>query len=777
MSFLSMSTRIPHRRRVVALVASVTAAAGSLVGVAVSSAVPAHAGTALPSFAFDRVSYSLPGGPTSMAWGPDGRLYVGTYAGTIHALTVNAADQVTADQSITTMGNRFVTGLAFDPASTAADMTLWVDSNYGQLSGAPDDSGVVSSLNTVDGFADVTRTDVITGLPRSNYNHMNNEIHFAPPGAVDAGELFISAGSKTADGAVPNVTESEFEARAEEPLSSAILVANVDAPGFNGNCADSTPNDPATGVVNCDVQVFADGVRNAFDFTWAQTATAGLQLYGGDNGNNVKGTFPPSTVAPCYGIGTVGSYKLGYDTPPGVNNDPLDHFIQGDYYGQPDPARGDCVYLDGQYQQKQTPKAVPPANYSGAMTTLGVSPDGIIQYHNQGAYGDPALDGLLLNTVYSDATNQDIVAVGLSGDGNSVTSQTVIATGFDHPLPISEGPDGVIWVGEFGNYGSDSVITALIPVTTGDIGTWTQLSNMPTQIYDNGGAALDGLLYSVDGKVPGSGGKPVWVNDVFSYDPATDTWAKLPGKPGSLVQNPVVIGYNHLLYVFGGTKSGFTGAVTDAYVYDPATQVWTALAPSPDARGEAAGGVLPCPTGNPDPACFYIAGGLTGNGTSIATMDIYDPTTNTWTHGPSMDVPRDDPGAAVINGQLYVMGGRYEKSQKSVVIALENTMEMYDPATGTWTDEPDMPTARRNFSVGTVNNMIQVVGGEITGALGTFPENEQYDPTTQTWTELAQELPGRQGTAYATINNVFYSAGGAPIGQTGYSNITESFNE
>ena len=723
-------------------------------------------GTAQPSFAFNRTSYPIMM-PTAMTFGPDGRLYVGTIMGDIHALTIGAGDHVVADQDITTVGSRIITGLAFDPSSTPTNMTLWVANNDPNLSGAPDDSGMVSKLT--DNFS--VLTNVITGLPRSNYNHMTTAIHFGPDGL-----LYIGEGSKTAEGAPPNVTNPvEFGTRQEELLSSAILVANVDSPTFNGNCANTAPEDPQVGTVNCDVTRYVDGARDMFDFTWAQTQTAGMQMYGPDNGNNVQGTFPSTPTAPCFGTGTVGSWKTGGDSAPGVNNDPVYHLVAGTFIGQPDPARGECVYDHGEYQHVKAP-----ANFSAPIVNLGISPNGIFQYHGN-AFGG-ALDGDLIVEEYADAIGEDLLALPLNANGSGLASKPFqIAAGFDHPLPIAEGPDGAIWVGEFGGttyagVKSNGSVDALVPVS-GNTGTWTTgLGLYPQNILDAEGAAVNGKFYSCDGKT-GTSKNPVHVTNCYVYDPAANTWTSIPNKPGSAVENPAAVGYNGKFYVFDGATSGTSGAVTDAYVYDPGANTWTQLAPDPVARSGA--------TAEAMNGLIYVVGGMNGSAVSMASMDIYNPATNTWKSGPAMSTPRDNPGSAVLMDptntfqELYVVGGRYEKGKKESQIVNPdlNTMEIYNPNTNSWSAGPPIPTGRRAMAVGTINGMMQVVGGERTGGNSTYPENEQYNPLTQTWTELAQMLPPRQGMAFATINNVLYTAGGGLIGGTAFSNQTQSFNE
>src|SRR5207248_582923 len=114
--------------------------------------------------------------PTAMVFGPDGRLYVTELEGTIHALTLNAAHAVTADQVITSLGTRLTTGITIDPSSTATNVILWVahsdpdlvgpDPTTGLGGGAANSSAVAKiTVNPVARTATRTVPDPITGLP------------------------------------------------------------------------------------------------------------------------------------------------------------------------------------------------------------------------------------------------------------------------------------------------------------------------------------------------------------------------------------------------------------------------------------------------------------------------------------------------------------------------------------------------------------------------------------------------------------------------------------
>ena len=98
----------------------------------------------------------------------------------------------------------------------------------------------------------------------------------------------------------------------------------------------------------------------------------------------------------------------------------------------------------------------PLPNYEGPILDLGnhKSANGTIEYLSEAFCG--ALKGEVLVANYS--SGDDITRIKLSSDGLSVLSESTLIGGFNNPLPLLEGPDGTIYVGELGS----SEITALI---------------------------------------------------------------------------------------------------------------------------------------------------------------------------------------------------------------------------------------------------------------------------------------------------------------------------
>src|SRR4051812_22460722 len=122
-----------------------------------------------PNVVFSKVSLPTASGRrfTGITIGPDHRLYAGTMDGEIVRFDINNDGTVGAPTVINTVikGNnnakRIITGVRFDPASTATNLILWVTHGDGAEVDAPDFSGKLSRLT---GPALATYEDYITHL-------------------------------------------------------------------------------------------------------------------------------------------------------------------------------------------------------------------------------------------------------------------------------------------------------------------------------------------------------------------------------------------------------------------------------------------------------------------------------------------------------------------------------------------------------------------------------------------------------------------------------------
>lgn len=693
---------------------------------------------------FDFVTQSHPVDfPTGTVWGPNGKLYVATLFGTIRELTYDADLNVVSDVTINGLtdasGPRLTLGITayHDNPADPNNFSLWLSHSSPSVDNGVPNSGTITRLS---GPGFTVAEDIITGLPRAKANHATNNLHFGPDN-----RLYIVVGGNTGAGAPisESIVVTEFGEMEEQPLSAAIIVADVFNPGFDGSCNNASD---IFGPPPCDVVPYATGMRNSYDFVFHSNG----EMYATDNGLGVTGAFPPQPTPVCTGFASPNPWDAGGQNP-GEQDDLLYRVIEGKYYGHPNPYRDECVFKDGSFQGVS-----PLPNYEPPMTSLGphTSSNGIIEYTADKACG--ALKNNLLITNYS--LGDDVYRVILNETGDAVVGQETLIGGFTDPLTLSQNDQGDLFVAEFGN----GLITSVRIETNG---CWSELSPAPEAILDAGSTNLDGKFYMIGGKL--STGP---INTVRSYDPASDSWTQVADKPGSAVENPAAVAHNGMIYTFGGSVLPFSGAVNEAYRYNPGTNTWTAIAPMPTARGGIRAEVI---NGK-----IYIAGGMDASGNSVGILEIYDPATDTWASGSSMNELRDNAGTAVIDGKLYVVGGRERLGSGVTINGTKNTAEVYDPATNVWTPISSMPTGRRTMVVGTINGKIQVVGGEYNNADADFifRVNEEYDPLTDTWSSLPTPPNPRHGAAFTTINDVLYVSGGGLIGGSSFTTLTEMFS-
>ena len=208
-----------------------------------------------------------------------------------------------------------------------------------------------------------------------------------------------------------------------------------------------------------------------------------------------------------------------------------------------------------------------------------------------------------------------------------------------------------------------------------------------------------------------------------------------------------------IFYVFGGAAPcGFYCQLATVEAYDPATDTWTTKTPMPDG---GRWGITGAAVINDK---VYLPGGWNGNNNSegpSGDLHEYTPATDSWrvingARQTSLGV------VGVIGGQLYVLTG------------LETTgavgfLDRYDPVTETWTSLPDAPTEHYGGSGGVINGKLYVAGG-YNNAEGQHTQLDVYDPVTNTWTTKAPMLTIRPTSSGVVMNDKLYIlVGGAPV--------------
>jgi N-acetylneuraminic acid mutarotase len=131
---------------------------------------------------------------------------------------------------------------------------------------------------------------------------------------------------------------------------------------------------------------------------------------------------------------------------------------------------------------------------------------------------------------------------------------------------------------------------------------------------------------------------------------------------------------------------------------------------------------------------LYVIGGdqFVANSVPSGLVEVYDPAKDAWERKADMPTARGFFGTAVVDGYIYAIGGSPNMNEHDPGIAV---VEVYDPATDTWTRKADMPTPRADLTASAVNGKIYAIGGTRHVAVDALPIVEEYDPATDTWTQ------------------------------------------
>ena len=310
------------------------------------------------------------------------------------------------------------------------------------------------------------------------------------------------------------------------------------------------------------------------------------------------------------------------------------------------------------------------------------------------------------------------------------------------------------------------ILLALFATSALAEGKWIKLAPFPEPAEELLGASAGGKLYVFCGLAPGW--KPIGM--VYEYDPTADKWAKK--KPMPLASHHVSFTeYKGKIYAFGGFVLPQSGPpawvpIDNAWEYDPANDSWRALAPLPTKRGSpvavAAGDKI-----------YVIGGATTLPGAdavhptrphfSTSAVEEYDPATNTWRARAPIPTPRNHAVAGVVNGKIYVIGGRVGGAFVSSGSSNVGVVEEYDPAADRWgSPKARMPSPRSAMAAGVYQNKIYVTGGEGQDdrSMFTWRALEAYDPASNTWTSLPSMPVPRHGLAGAVVGKRLHMVSG-----------------
>ena len=195
-------------------------------------------------------------------------------------------------------------------------------------------------------------------------------------------------------------------------------------------------------------------------------------------------------------------------------------------------------------------------------------------------------------------------------------------------------------------------------------------------------ASIPGLKIGFSG-APTDGGARLFVStderrdgpphEIVAYDASARRWSRFATLP--LNQRLACTEWHGgLLYVAGGIADDYLNSLQ---AFNEATGLWEDLPPMPRACVYAASGVI----GNQ----LFIAGGIgheedeDDEYPKLTTLQIYDFTARTWHLGPPLPKAVQSAWGLVVDDKLYV------------VSSIENSFQVYDVQSNTWTEQIPPP--------------------------------------------------------------------------------------
>ena len=474
------------------------------------------------SASFDAVDLGVDGVFfTTLRTGPDGKLYGATNNGQIRRYNVAPDGTLSGEEILKGVAGdanpgfpsspRVLIGMAFDPASTPSNPVVWTThTTYGFDNVGDRWGGKVSRLS---GPNLENVRDVFVNLPRSAKDHLTNSIEYGPDG-----RLYFLQGSNLAAGAPDN----SWGSRPETKLTAAVLVfdpANPDVQRAIGGGApvDVKTDEPWNGggeagantstgnydpfAPGAPLQVYATGIRNAYDLVWHSNG----ELYVPTNGTAAGGQSPsfdpnsPPAGLDCAYVRPDGRSASQLPAVEGVNRsnpnagqrshekqrDFLFRVEEGGYYGHPNPSR--CEWAlnngnltsstsdpgEGQAGSKYDVGTQPDPNYRGWAWdyAFNVSPNGVIEYQGDN-FGREMTNRLLvvrfsngndIFTMQADPRTGEILG---AQPGNEIRGfgGPALGAAYNDPLELAENPaTGDVYLAQYDRGGTGQKLWLLRP--------------------------------------------------------------------------------------------------------------------------------------------------------------------------------------------------------------------------------------------------------------------------------------------------------------------------
>jgi hypothetical protein len=198
-------------------------------------------------------------------------------------------------------------------------------------------------------------------------------------------------------------------------------------------------------------------------------------------------------------------------------------------------------------------------------------------------------------------------------------------------------------------------------------------------------------------------------------------------------------------------------ALASCEIYDPATATWSYVASMNNPRDRHTSNELP-------DGRIVIIGGNTNNvyqNAVTASVEIYDPLTDTWVEDGLLQVGRQNHTSTLLNDSLILVSAGDVNNWPGSGCTAE--CEIYNVNSHQSTIAGSMTQPRRDFSaVLLADERVLVTGGRTGGSVSDYlSECEIYDPSTNSWSVVPSMVqPRESGLLMRFSDNTVIAAGG-----------------
>jgi N-acetylneuraminic acid mutarotase len=239
--------------------------------------------------------------------------------------------------------------------------------------------------------------------------------------------------------------------------------------------------------------------------------------------------------------------------------------------------------------------------------------------------------------------------------------------------------------------------------------TWVKLSNTPLEMSHFQAVSFKNEIY-VLGAFTGSYPHETPIPDIYIFNPIKNQWRKGPEIPENRRRGAAgAFVLNDKIYLVCGIQDGhWDGQVTWFDEYNPATNTWQKLPEAPRPRDHVQVAVVDNK--------LYVAGGRLSTArinqvlnTTIAEVDVYDFKTGKWsTLDASNNIPTKRAGNTTVawGKKILIIGGESDAHEVA-----HNEVEAFNTQTQKWEKYPSMHQGRHGTQAVSIHKKVFIAAG------------------------------------------------------------------